>query len=601
MERGVGPIRSSGRDTEGKSRLRKAALRVAVTSALAGAGVLVPMLTQVASATPAPGTMYIADQSCACVWEVTPGGGGPYVYEGVDESPQDVAIDSSGDLFWTQADNGEIEELTSGGDVETLASGLDVPWGITVDSSGDVFFGAFGGPSGGPAGLYELVGGSGTPTLITSDYGVFTSLAVDGNGDVYGADSAEQLVVIPPGSQGTVVDVPGVSEVNGVRLDGSDDIYASTAFGDDAIELPAGSNSVTTFGTGLNYTEGVAVDGAGDVFVGQPASVSGYGKVYEVSGGNTTLYTQGDLADTGGLVLYPPVVPAARSTATATISSPSPSSVNSEQVVTLNVSVSGSPTGYVEFDDNGSSLGTVALSGGSASLTTTLPAGTADVDAIFEGNSSDAPALSNALAFTVTPIASKTVVSAPDGTSVPGDGEATVEATVTGKGGTPTGYVEFFANGDLETEAELAGGQATANFPLSPGSSKVTAQYEGDSVFATSTSKALKFTTVPPYNPTMTAKVKYSKDNPEKEKTATITVKVTGVKGNGAPTGTVGADDGFTCGSLSVVSSTVSTASCSALLPNETDEYVDLTYSGDSNYNSDETEIYVQNGGGGGD
>jgi hypothetical protein len=99
----------------------------------------------------------------------------------------------------------------------------------------------------------------------------------------------------------------------------------------------------------------------------------------------------------------------------------------------------------------------------------------------------------------------------------------------------------------------------------------------------------------------MTAKVKYSKDNPEKEKTATITVKVTGVKGNGAPTGTVGADDGFTCGSLSVVSSTVSTASCSALLPNETDEYVDLTYSGDSNYNSDETEIYVQNGGGGGD
>jgi hypothetical protein len=545
--------------------------------------------------------MYIADQSCACVWEVAPGGGGPSEYEGVGESPQDVAVDSSGDLFWTQAQNGEIQELTNGGGLETLASGLDVPWGITVDSSGDVFFGAFGGPAGGPAGLYELVGGSGTPTLVTSDFGVFSSLAVDGNGDVYGADSAEQLVVIPPGSQGAVVEVPGVSEVDGVRLDGSDDIYASTAFEDDAIELPTGSNSITTFGTGLNYTEGVAVDGSGDVFVGQPASVSGFGKVYEVSGGSTTLYAQGDLADTGGLALYPPVVPIARKTTTTTISSPSPSSVNSETVVTLNVSVSGKPRGFVDFDDNGSSLGTVALSGGSAKLKTTLPAGTQDVNAIFEGDSSDAPALTGTLAFTVTPIVSKTAISAPDGTSVPGDGEATVEATVTGKGGTPTGDVEFFANGDFEAQAELADGQATATFALSPGRSKVTAQYEGDSVFATSTSKPMTFMTVPPYNPTMTATVKYSKDNPEKQKTATITVTMTGVKGDGAPTGIVGASDGFTCGSLSALSGVVSKATCTALLANGAEDYVGLTYSGDSNYNSDETEIYVHNGGGGGD
>ena len=545
---------------------------MAATSALACAGVLVPMVTQAASATPAPGTMYIADQTCACVWEVTPGGGGPYKYEGVGESPQDVAVDSSGDLFWTQAQNGEIEELTSGGDLETLASGLDVPWGITVDSSGDVFFGAFGGPASGPAGLYELVGGSGTPTLVTSDYGVFSSLAVDANGDIYGADSAEQLVVIPPGSQGAVVDVPGVSEVDGVRLDGSDDIYASTAFQDDAIELPTGSSSVTTFGTGLNYTEGVAVDGSGDVFVGQPASSSGFGKVYEVTGGTTTLYAQGDLADTGGLALYPPVVPIARSTTTATISSPSPSSVNSEKVVTLNVSVSGRPSGYVDFDDNGSSLGTVALSRGSAALKTTLPAGTEDVNAIFEGNSSYAPALSGTLAFTVTPIVSKTAISAPDGTSVPGDGEATVEATVTGKGGTPTGYVEFFANGDYEAQAELTDGLATATFALSPGRSKVTAQYEGGSVFGTSTSSPMEFMTVPPYNPTMTASVKYTKE-PDKQKTATIMVKVTGVKGNGAPTGTVGAGDGFTCGSLSA-SGMVATATCSALLANGTEDYV---------------------------
>jgi hypothetical protein len=516
--------------------------------------------------------MYIADQTCACVWEVTPGGGGPYKYEGVGESPQDVAVDSSGDLFWTQAQNGEIEELTSGGDLETLASDLYVPWGIAVDSSGDVFFGAFGGPASGPAGLYELVGGSGTPTLVTSDYGVFSSLAVDANGDIYGADSAEQLVVIPPGSQGAVVDVPGVSEVDGVRLDVSDDIYASTASGDDAIELPRGSDSVTTFGTGLNYTEGVAVDGSGDVFVGQPASVSGYGKVYEVSGGNTTLYAQGDLADTGGLALYPPVVPMTRSTTTATISSPSPSSVNSEKVVTLNVSVSGRPSGYVDFDDNGSSLGTVALSRGSAALKTTLPAGTEDVNAIFEGNSSYAPALSGTLAFTVTPIVSKTAISAPDGTSVPGDGEATVEATVTGKGGTPTGYVEFFANGDYEAQAELTDGLATATFALSPGRSKVTAQYEGGSVFGTSTSSPMEFMTVPPYNPTMTASVKYTKE-PDKQKTATIMVKVTGVKGNGAPTGTVGAGDGFTCGSLSA-SGMVATATCSALLANGTEDYV---------------------------
>jgi Bacterial Ig-like domain (group 3) len=584
-----------------------------LVGALAIAG-LAGVTAQIAGGQPAgaagpyaSGTIFVADQNCGavdpypgpgCIWEIPPGGY-PEEFAYGSENPQDVAIDAAGDLFWTESSDSAVRELNASGTEIILATSY-VPWGIASDGT-HVWFGAFGGSNG--EGIYEVPAGvaNSTPTFVTGAFGVATSLAVDGNGDLWGAGSSGQLFVVPAGSTtGFSLSLPSPAEsVTGVRVDAANDVYVSDGYGDTAAELQPATGSVTPFGSGLNYTKGVAVDTNGDVFVGQPSGVPGYGKIYKISGGSQSLYASGQMATTGGIAYWPPPVPAVRKAATVTLSTTSASTVSTEAKVTVTATVSPAVSGRVQFERNGQPVGgLVTLKSGVAHLTTTLPAGADTITAGFVGNTTRAPALGNSLAFTATPVASKTSIST-SSTTVAGNSDARVTATVTGHGGTPTGYVEFYDGTQSVAEGNLTGGTTTVNFPLHVGTSKVHAVYEGDSTFATSNSNKLTFTTVPPYRPTLEASVRYSKVPSGKEKTATVTVHVTGVKNNGAPTGTVTAGQGFTCGALTpAATGLTSTAVCTAVIPYGTDEYVTITYSGSATYQATGTSVYVYNGDG---
>lgn len=557
----------------------------------------------------ATGTIFVADQNCGavdpypapgCLWEIPPDGSPQVFGYGYGENPQDVALDAAGDLFWTESTGEDVRELTAGGTELVLASGVE-PWGIATNGT-EVWFGSFSGPDG--QGIYEVPAGTAgsTPVFVSGSFGVPTSLAADGNGDVWGAGGSDQLFVVPAGSSaGLQVSLPApAGEVDGVRLNATDDVFVSDGYGDTAAEYQPGSGSLTTFGSGLNYTEGVAVDGAGDVFVGQTAGVPGYGKLYEFAGGSQSLYAAGQMASTGGVAVWPPPVPAARKTLTASLGTTAPATVTTQERVALTMTLTPSTSGLVQFENNGQPLGApVRAKAGVAHLAATLPAGSDTVTAGFVGNATRAPAWAgNSLHFTATPIATKTVVTTPS-TTVAGDAEANVSATVTGHGGIPTGYVEFFDQGNYVGEGALTGGKVTVQVRLPVGTSKLDAQYSGDSTFAQSTSNKLTFTTVPPYTPTLSSKVAYTKIAASKNKTATITVRVTGVKGNGAPTGTVSADRGFTCGALSPGETGLrSTATCTAVVPYGTSEYVTVAYSGSSTYDPGNVSAYVYDGGG---
>jgi hypothetical protein len=110
-------------------------------------------------------------------------------------------------------------------------------------------------------------------------------------------------------------------------------------------------------------------------------------------------------------------------------------------------------------------------------------------------------------------------------------------------------------------------------------------------------SNVITFTTTPPYTPSLTDTVTYGAPNHSGAERATIHIKVSGVKGNGAPTGTIGNDHGFTCSALTpVVGTLVSKATCSHVVPNGTSEDVLVSYSGDSTYDSASTFVFIQVG-----
>ncbi len=155
--------------------------------------------------------------------------------------PYGVAVDSSGDVFVADTINGAVKEIVAVGGVTsstsqvlTLGAGFSSPTGIAVDGSGNVFVG-----DDGSSEVKEIVavGGitSSTSTVLTlgSGFSYPCGVAVDGSGDVFVADQGHSAVK-------EIVAVGGIT---------------------------SSSSTVLTLGSGFNQPAGVAVDGSGNVFV----------------------------------------------------------------------------------------------------------------------------------------------------------------------------------------------------------------------------------------------------------------------------------------------------------------------------------------------
>jgi hypothetical protein len=187
-------------------------------------------------------------------------------------------------------------------------------------------------------------------------------------------------------------------------------------------------------------------------------------------------------------------VPAA--TTTTLTSLPNPSAFGEAVTFTAVVSsAAGAPPDgeTITFMDGKTVLGTGALSGGSASLTTsTLKLGTSKIDAEYGGD----PNFLSSTSMTVSQVVSKaatttTLVSSQN----PSSYEQPVTFTVTVApqfSGTPTGTVTF-KNGTVALEtATLVGGIASyTTTKLAVGTESITAVYNGSSSFTTSTSEAV--------------------------------------------------------------------------------------------------------------
>ena len=280
-------------------------------------------------------------------------------------------------------------------------------------------------------------------------------------------------------------------------------------------------------------------------------------------------------------------------TKTALIISPTPGLVTRPITFTARVTGNGStPTGNVNFTANGNLIGAAPLnaSGVATLVTSTLPLGNYAVAATYQGDANDTGSTASTALSVVLATTNTTVTASPRPALV---GQTiTFTAKVAGNGGTPTGTVNFLANGNVLGAGTLNAGTATfTDAGLAAGTYTVTADYLGDSADAASVSGAASEVIGLIPTETSLGTSTTGGTHPQVILVATVLNGATGPM----PTGTVS----FSAGGKTLGSASVSSNGIATLVPNLTagaNYSVTATYSGDLAHSPSSSQAFAISG-----
>ena len=417
------------------------------------------------------------------------------------------------------------------------------------------------------------------------------------SGDTDFSSSTSLLLTqtIDPGATATVVTSSVDPSVSGESVS-----YTATV---SAIAPASG----TPTGTAEFLDGATAITGCGaQPVVGGAASCA---VVYADAGSHAiTVISTGDPNFTGSTssVLTQTVNPAATSTSLA--SSVNPSVTGQTVTITATVSVntpgSGTPTGAVAFDDDGTTMvGCAAepVSGtGIATCTTAfVAAGAEAITGVYSGDANFTTSTSLILTQTINQGATSTLVVSSVEPSVPGESViyTSVVTPVLPAAGTPTGSMAFLDGVSTipGCGAELVvAGTASCNVTYAlAGSHGITAVYSGDSNFTASTSPILTQTVNKGATSTL---LSTSSDPTVTGQNVTYTAAVTAVApASGIPTGTATFMDGATAISGCLVQPLVGgVATCSVLYSGIGTHAITAIYSGDLNFTASTSPALAQ-------
>lgn len=268
--------------------------------------------------------------------------------------------------------------------------------------------------------------------------------------------------------------------------------------------------------------------------------------------------------------------------------------------VTVAAPGGGIPSGTVTFLDGGTSIGTASLDHQTPDVATlplsTLPVGAHTLTATYGGDTdfqSSAP--SSQFVQSITPAAtSVTVVSSTPSSSFGQPVQLTATVAVAPPGtGTPTGAVNFFANGHGVGSAMLNNANpdqaALSTHDLPVGTLQITAAYQGDTSFGPSQMSAGVPQTVSPARTTLAVSASPPTSSPYNSPVS-VTAVISVAPGSAipaAPTGTLTFSvDGQVVKTFSVQELRNQTATATVGSLSLGPHVVTVAYSGDANYDS---------------
>lgn len=555
------------------------------------------------------------------------------------KTPDSVAIDAVGDVFYADAGNNAILEFKSGSSTAvSIGSGLSKPAGVAVDGAGDVFIADTGNNR-----IVEVPMVSGAlsnaaqialpTTLAGAALKAPAGVAIDSAGDLFIADTGNNRIVGIPynGAWNTSSAVAIGSSLSGplaVVANASGNLYVADSGVGQIYEIlsPLAQSSQQLVAVGFGNPTGLAVDASGSLFVADYANgevvripyISGslepndeveagigistpygvaldpYGNLYVSTGSGGSAY---NITRTSTTLAFGDW---ALSTTSGILSAQVEDAGNQPLILSTPYYTASGNTSDFSVSSTGSSIctpgGTVA-SGSSCELDATftpLATGTLSETLTLASNAANAPSTLVTLSGNGTTTASTATslkVTSPASGS-PSFGQAiTLSATVTASSGTPAGSVTLVIDGVQVGDSTLnSSGVATFNLAsgLTGGSHTLVAIYNGTTAFNGSVSSILQLKVTQATTATALA-VTPPYTNPYSAlpgNTVTFTAAV-GFAGVGIPTGTVTFTSGSTTlgtaplepaagGLFEAIFSTTSLAA-----GNYT---VVATYSGDPNY-----------------
>jgi sugar lactone lactonase YvrE len=346
---------------------------------------------------------YYGDYTAQQIFEIPATGTNEYakLWEGAQDLPAgEIAVDRSGNLYYADSVGliqkvSPLQEVPTGADPYsppvTVTIGNDPDFaagGVAIDSAGNLFASDLN-----QGGAIWEVPASGPSKLIDGSAGA-QSLAVDKAGDLFWtqANNGNQIWELPAGASPSqaarLASGYTFAAPQGVAVNSSGDVFVANSGAGNVVDLPAssgnpGTGTPSTLGNGFIQPVDIAVDSAGDVFVADLGNIgTGDGQVAEI-----------------------PAIQTAPTTTTVT-SSANPIYLGQPVTFTVNVketSGSATPTGTVALVMGETTVGTATLDPtGTATITTSsLPPGYDEITAVYAGDSSNASSNSQMFPETV--------------------------------------------------------------------------------------------------------------------------------------------------------------------------------------------------------
>lgn len=195
-------------------------------------------------------------------------------------APIAVASDAVGNIWVVNYGNSSVTRLSNAGvpDSPTAYTGsnrIDFPVAVAVDSSNTPWIAD-------QTGSITHLSATGALLSHTSCCGLFSGVAVDASGNVWGTDYLEHALVRLSASTGALLSqstaVGGLRSPSGVAVDGAGTIWVSNS-GTNSLSEFAGAGGTAPIGSalspasgfgldaGINFPFGLAIDGSGSIWM----------------------------------------------------------------------------------------------------------------------------------------------------------------------------------------------------------------------------------------------------------------------------------------------------------------------------------------------